>query len=438
MRAWEDPRRAGRTRQDGTAVDVPVDVPADASRAAAVLQMQRTLGNRGVQRIIAAATGGGTSAGRAVLARRIAITPANYASGLGVAAAALTGAQLDEYLAMAVTDELAHVRGYADEAELNEWTRLEGLVGDTTRTMAQRTTDLADLVTSINTFSDSAAGPKHPSHKTRYATEPESGYEHGGNSPAWGDDQTMHKSFGAAFGTRRAAGGLTTAAPRGKRKQKPLTQVPWEVAKTLLPKPLLNLIFDVRYQLETGGATVIDERSDQQQRDKKATAGEAGTLRSYHQDSPEVLPANTFETVKPAKQKAKKGAAAAPQREDNVPAHAQALHDHYRTTSKTGEGSSIEKDRDSPEGYAEYTGTGTNTEHNTKVVLDYMQKRVYVTLSHYQYWALISRNGSYEFWESGTQAMDAAEGKLNLHLGKLKLGADAATMMSPWVEVLPG
>ncbi|MFD0392118.1 hypothetical protein ACFQ3Z_02495 [Streptomyces nogalater] len=48
-------------------------------------------------------------------------------------------------------------------------------------------------------------------------------------------------------------------------------------------------------------------------------------------------------------------------------------------------------------------------------MLDYIQKRVYLTLTHYQYWALIppERSGEpYTFWQGPGQDLQAARAAL--------------------------
>jgi hypothetical protein len=97
-----------------------------------------------------------------------------------------------------------------------------------------------------------------------------------------------------------------------------------------------------------------------------------------------------------------------------------------------------------PKGYAEYTGTGVNAINPVKVVLDYIQKRVYLTLTHYQYWALIDKGGgNYEFWTNRTQDFGDVWPRrkdkqgLDDRLDALGLTRANATVMNPWVEILP-
>jgi hypothetical protein len=434
-------------------------------RRAIVQGLQQTVGNRATQRMLqriqqAATIHRGVDAAstpipashislskvgpQTVVQRLIAITPAAYAQGIGVDIPNLTKKQINEYLKIAVNDDYVYAVSMATEAakkategekveaeqKLNDLkTKGNAVMEDTASNV--RVQRIADLVTAINNYLNendqiwednyqaqgTGAVITRPNRKTRYATTPEGDYKHRSLTTSkaegikWGTDKKMWQEFGEGvgkdvenktFGTVKAVG----------QKTLPLQQLPWETAKKLLPRPLINLIFDVRFQLESGGATVIDERT-QDEKDRKVKSPNApGTLRSWHQDSPGVLPDNKFN----------------PQ---NIPGSATALHAHYNTTSQSGAGSSIGEGVSSAQGFAEYTGTGSNWEHNTKVVLDYINKKVYLTLTHYQYWALIPRNDTYEFWASGTQSLDSAQGKLN----EVKDG-DKATMMSPWMEIL--
>jgi hypothetical protein len=198
----------------------------------------------------------------------------------------------------------------------------------------------------------------------------------------------------------------------------PLTRLTLKQAVEMLPRPLLNLIFDVRYQLETPGAgaqPVIDERTEAQKAARDKSPNQPGTLRSWHQDDYGRLPDNGFDPA-------------------NVPPHAQGLHAHYTAHSQSGAGSSVQNAATAPRGFAEYTGTGSDWEHNVKVVLDYINKRVYLTLTHYQYWALIppqSAGKPYTFWQGPGQDLEAARAEL-----ANQPGGASGIMMSPWLEIM--
>ena len=397
------------------------------SRALKLLALQQAAGNRAVGRLLRSAANTQVahrgprslrSAPSAALQRQIVISPAAYAVGIGVngGAVGFTIPQLKEYIDMAVKDDLGYAKAYAGDQELTSLdTHLDAV--KLAPSMAQRTTALDQLITTINAVH--ARAQLKPNRETRYATDPkDAGYTHSGQHPRWGDDLTMWREFGKGFGALQ--GGLSTVAPRGGKPRLDLKVLAWADAKRLLPRPLLNLIFDVRFQLDAApgpNQPVIDERTATQQQSRNVTPNEPGTLRSWHQDSPQVLPANNMGGV--------------------APAHATALHTHYANTSQSGSGAAIGVGAAGPSGYAEYTGTGSNYEHNTKIVLDYNQKKVYLTLTHYQYWAMLELvSGELEMYPTGTQELALAEGILQARMRDPKQAkVKTAKMMSPWIEV---
>jgi hypothetical protein len=128
------------------------------------------------------------------------------------------------------------------------------------------------------------------------------------------------------------------------------------------------------------------------------------------------------------------GAGASIKNEGVVAMKSREFHKQNQGTSSSGRGTSSRSDTSGPRGFAEYTGTGSDTEHNTKVVLDYIGKRAYLTLTHYQRWALVKYKGKsdYVFWYSKTQSNSMFEGDM----GKLKDCAAHIIEMSPWIEIL--
>lgn len=381
-----------------------------------------------------------------ILQRRVAVEPDAYAKGLRhVDATQLTLLQLQEYFAMAVRDEVKYIEamvGEDDDGYKACDTHLKVLKARAS-TLPARIAAMKGLVTAINSWWDAGIAsesyddegetvitttPHLPNLETRYASTPEktwsktvTSYAHTPSTTTWSEDPEMWKKFAAGLGAIIAGPGITQVNPRGtliaasKQARLPLNQLTWAHAKTLLPRPMLNLIFDLRYQLESGDGSFIDERTEDERGRKVITPNMPGTLRSWHSDSPQLLPANAFD----------------PQA---IPAGSAALHAHYRDTSSGGVGSSQKDAPKAPTGYAEYTGTGSNGEHNTKIVIDYIGKRVYLTISHYQYWSLITkRDGSYEFWNSSTQDIEQAQGNLDKRIGGT---GDRGTLMSPWFEIL--
>jgi Domain of unknown function (DUF4157) len=395
-----------------------------------------------------------TSVTSPIVQRRIVIQPADFINGLGIQdLSTLTNDQINEYMRIAIFDELMFVIKLAanDRSNLDNfkkmWRELKEAQAPQTKVEL-----LNKMIPEINNYIDQnyriyeedyqadrkSATIPIPNRKTRYATKPEGGYTHTSLSTGkpetdrWGTDEKMWEQFTAEVGKGITEGAYPTFEPAANRvkkekkhdgeRLKPLQQLSWAEAKRVLPRSLINLIFDVRYQLDSPNAnkTVIDERTPYQKARHVTTPNEWGTLRSWHQDSHGVLPSSGFDPKQP------------------IPPHATALHAHYKEFSATGTGSSIGKGIDSPIGLAEYTGTGSQIEHNTKIVLDYISKRIYLTLTHYQYWALIDKGGKYEFWNSGTQAIDLALTELDKENRKQKAESAKTTMtlMSPWIEIL--
>jgi hypothetical protein len=419
-----------RVKEETAAARRTHDEPAtdQRTRADALLELQRSHGNQAVQRFVR----GLRPASSPVLQRKVVVTPAAYAAGLGTTAPNFTMPQFTEYMRMAILDEYDHIKRHAMANDYDAYEAMEGhyvIAGSSRSTMANRIPALNSLITAMNTYQDTKMGKTDtkndvvpPNRDTRYASEPKEGYSHGrsGAAVSWKDDPDMWKQFGTAFAVQQP--NLATVAPRGKDGQKVLSVLPWSTAKAMLPAPLLKLIFDVRFQLEAGALGVVDERTADQRQRKVMSPNEPGTLRSWHQDSPQVLPPNTFSQGVPQGQPA-------------------ALHAHYQATSQTGAGSSIQKGRSGAEGYAEYTGTGSNWEHNTKVVLDYTQKKVYLTLSHYMYWALIATTTGGHFMKVGN-SQDAGQSTIVVedYIKEEKKKSsntltDTFVLFSPWLEV---
>lgn len=399
------------------------------SRIEALLELQRTHGNQAVQRLARSLR---PAAGR-TLQRKVVVTPDAYAAGLGTQTANFTLPQWTEYVRLAILDEWAYVKNHAVENDYDAFQDMETDIkvanARANTTMDQRVQAITSLITKLNRYQDTNMtrndrnNPVPPNRETRYSSNPKGGYTHAGSgvNTRWQDDPDMWKQFGAAFGPIQPQ--LPTTPARGKDGQKPLSQLSWAQAKQMLPAPTIKLIFDVRFQLEAGALGVVDERTADQKARKVVSPNEYGTLRSYHQDSPQVLPANQFNA-------------------QNIPGHAQALHQHYTSNSQSGAGSSIQAGRNSPEGYAEYTAGGSNWEHNTKIVLDYINKRVYLTLSHYQYWGLIrTTTGGYEMKVGNSQDPGQAQVQIEDHIKAEKQKnsntlTDQFELFSPWVEIL--
>ncbi|MGW3275364.1 eCIS core domain-containing protein [Streptomyces kronopolitis] len=436
---------AGTDHGDG----LKVSDPADRFEREAEATAQRVMAGpaTGTHDPVSAPAARAGAGGPAAVQRIVKVTPGMYVRGVDATEQTLTAPQLVRYLAIAVQDEVNRAQKLDPEgtfeAELREIKRgLKSATPDVPAAL-RLTTRLVDAVNTVLAEQQTYVSDYHPPHHadgpgamvpvpnadTRYATEPdteETGYYHtslsGKTEPYWGNDDTMREKTGRSLGPVVDEGAhqeqprLPGHARGGANL--PLTRLTLKQAAEMLPRPLLNLIFDVRYQLETPDAgqrqPVIDERTEAQQAVRDKSPHQPGTLRSWHQDDYGRLPDNRF----------------AP---DAVPAHAQALHAHYTAHSQSGAGSSVQNAATAPRGFAEYTGTGSDWEHNVKVVLDYINKRVYLTLTHYQYWALIppAHSGEpYTFWQGPGQDLQTAQAELNEQPG----GA-SGIMMSPWLEI---
>ncbi|HEX4416721.1 MAG TPA: DUF4157 domain-containing protein [Kofleriaceae bacterium] len=366
--------------------------------------------------------GGGVRGVQQLAVQRIVrIAPAQFLAGIGTDAAHATAAHLDEYYTIAVSDDCERAVGYANEQQEATLNQHRTAALDAQRTVPQRIASLGQLVTTINLVLGALTGP-NANKATRYKTAPTNGYTNTAlpGGPTWGTDDAMRTKFGTAMGAeldKTPALGTRDSGGGGP----PLQQLPWADAKTMLPRSLVNLLFDVRFQLEAGGnGTVIDERTAQEQQAREKSPHEGGTLRSWHLDAKKVLPGNGF--------------VPGVQGTDNVPAHGQPLHQHYGAASQNGSGASIGAGKDRPQGLAEYTGTGSNTEHNTKIVLDYMSKRIYLTLTHYQYWGLGRVGSDWKFIEGETQAQEEGTAKIKEKAKALKV--EELKVMSPWMEIV--
>nr|WP_264925557.1 DUF4157 domain-containing protein [Streptomyces sp. A012304] len=379
-------------------------------------------------------TGGGSpqsveAGGHAPVQRMVTVSPEMYLRGIQADAASVSKEQLVMYLNTVVWDDLQQALSMLsdDETIADLQRRKKVLMGlfksgspDTQKILQEANGLFEALRKAQNNFDGLWAN-----RDTRYATTPDaaSGYSHTTRSnPVWGDEPGMRQQVAEGLGPGVHGNAYPEVPPRLQSHSKgganlPVKQLTWQQARTLLPRPLINLLFDVRYQLEApaGSGHVVDERTQDQKNRRVKSPDEPGTLRSWHQDDYGRIPDNQFQ-------------------EGAIPPHAQSLHQHYTAHSQSGAGSSVQNAATGPRGLAEYTGTGTDGSHNVKVVLDYIQKRVYLTFTHYQYWALVAgANGGapYSFWGSDSQKLEEAQGKLAHEHPQA-----SAVMLSPWVEIL--
>ncbi|WP_371479189.1 DUF4157 domain-containing protein [Kitasatospora sp. NBC_00315] len=454
---------AGTDNGSGLSVSDPSDRFEREAEATATAVMARPLPAVAEHRHAQAPVGaGGPPLQRAALAvtgepvavqRIVRVSPQMYMQGMNVTPGTITAGQLLQYVFFAVKDDLALASRLpnttTEEAAAfqADMARVRTLMKPGTRDLPAAVAAVTALVGKINAHLENAEihgvyesnvnptshpeGPGAmipvPNRNTRYATTPSAPYthtpaQHQPDEPRWGDDETMFANMAAALGPGvfQEPGMYPEVAPRTATggTNLPLKRLTWQQTVGMLPRPLLNLLFDVRFQLEApvGSPVVVDERTNAETAPdvREKSPSKPGTLRSWHQDAYGRLPNTNFDPAA-------------------VPANAAPLHDKYSEHSQSGAGSSITTAIPAPVGLAEYTGTGSNWEHNTKVVLDYVNKRVYLTLTHYQYWALIpSEQGGapYAFWQSPGQDLAQARGAL----GQEPRG-DRAIMMSPWLEI---
>lgn len=427
-----------------------------------------------------------------VVQRIVNLTATQYSNRIVPAGGFLTQAQLGEYVKLVLNDDYGFAEGYADAdiaamgpaglipagpgggepAAMKAWKNAiiapvpapANILANIAAADALGT--LINTITARVTINHPAFGvpvPPNvtgvpqvipiPNSETRYAAipAPQTGLKHGnlrpsyqgvyavtpGNAAAkraaaeaahpaisWENERDAQSKFGQAAGATLL--GAPAVAPRnpmdGHVPRPSVKQLTWAQAKEFLPKPLLNLIFDVKSQL-TAGANIIDERTpfERSPNVRDATSKVSGTLRSWHEDSKGMLPGNGIIG-------AAHGAAAA------VPAAANPLHVHYAATSRTGVGAAAGA-AVAPRGFAEYTGAGTTNIHNIKIVLDYITNRVYLTLSHYTYWAIVATGAGHEFIEGESQDIGLAQDKIAAS-PVVKAAGGHYTLMNPWIEIL--
>ncbi|MFI1990103.1 hypothetical protein [Actinoplanes sp. NPDC020271] len=397
--------------------------------------LQRTIGNAAAGLVLQRAplSPQETQRREGLLQDVIKVTPDGYAAAYGASdVTALNRQQMLDYLVMAIVDSVQAAQAEAvEEADIAELEPLAGQVDalltavlalPNGRPVGNQAAFLTDVVPVVNRILRGK-----PNRDSRYNVHPRPGHDHNTKnqrlgtklmSTTWADDPEMWAKSGKKLGNLKLDDDAR-GTPAGAG-QLPVRKLTWNEARGVLPRPMLNLLFDVRYQLESG--TLVDERTPDERNRRVKSPTAPGTLRSWHQDDAGKLPGTGIERGTPAQVTGK------------VEQHGQLLHDHYERASQSGAGSSVQNAAQGPRGLAEYTGTGSNGEHNTKVVLDYQTKRVYLTLTHYQFWALAGSGTSAEFWPLGTQDQAEAEGLMNARLKSA--GADKATLMSPWIQIV--
>ncbi|MEV6342339.1 hypothetical protein [Actinoplanes sp. NPDC051851] len=396
-----------------------------APEAARLHLLQRSIGNAAVgqvvQRALAPLAPEEAARREGLLTQAVKVTPQGYATAHGKDdVTRLTRPQLMDYLVIAVLDDLDAAIGMAATDEQESRLKAEKTKVDTLRrnvrtlTAGQEVGEQAAFLDGLIPLINQALRGRS-AHATRYSVNPQlQGHQHNvlnkgsqqAMSTTWADDQEMWDKAGPALGTAGFETGPSAARTPG---QLPIERLTWAKARAILPRPMLNLLFDVRYQLESG--SLLDERTADERGRRVKSPTEPGTLRSWHQDDAGKLPKAS---------------------QENVPAESALLQDHYHRASQSGAGSSVQNAAEAPRGLAEYTGAGSKGEHNTKIVLDYRSKRIYLTLTHYQYWALVKVDGTTEFWPLETQSEEDARGRMETRRADRKITPE---LMSPWIEI---
>ena len=185
------------------------------------------------------------------------------------------------------------------------------------------------------------------------------GYENGevGN---WADARTAVTAAHGVVNADVAGVAPQSDAPDARR----IPTIDYSAAIGVFPQSLVRLLRDIHAAWKTGD--VFDQRSQTDQQNRTLNADDPGALRSWHMNTSRTLPA------------APEGVP--------TPDRANALEEHYTNTS--GVMNALGVIAAHPIGFSEYTGTGIRDDaHNSKIVLDYRQGHIYLTLTHYQHWA---------------------------------------------------
>jgi hypothetical protein len=179
---------------------------------------------------------------------------------------------------------------------------------------------------------------------------------------------TMDKLASASKLSHKPAG---KQPKKNEQGQPNIPGIKWSEAKGQLPGALRNLIRDIHTSWRLG--EVMDERDEQARTRKEKNPNVAGALRTWHVNEQGQLP--NIEGLQ-------------------TPNNAAALHTHYKDTAQHP----YDKNNTAgPTGYAEYTGTGIKNDfHYSKLVLDYKQGIMYVTVTHYQNWKKSEGGVGYE------------------------------------------
>lgn len=304
-----------------------------------VLQLQRKVGNRAVRQLLAG------HVKMPSIQRRIAIGPGDWLGNQ-----LPTRALLSQYFNTFVKSEYQRVLTATTEANRKDlhWNIVDYFDNEFTPAFkahlaaaqwAQATALMEQLVTRINKDLATVNLKRYPNT----------------SEDSW---KTPQAALARVIALVDPA--VNAPGPPSDAKMPKVPGIKFSVAQANFPKPLVDLMKDIHTAWQNQG--FIDERTEKEIADSTITSKEPGSLRSWHSNTQGSLPS-----------------VAAP----NTPANAQPLEAHYRRTSKSG----AHITAGGPIGFAEYTGTGISDDvHNSKVVFNYRDGHMFLTLSHYQLW----------------------------------------------------
>lgn len=161
--------------------------------------------------------------------------------------------------------------------------------------------------------------------------------------------------------------------------------IPFSHVREVLPRGLINLIRDIYLNWNAGKA--FDRRSEAEKTRGSITSNIPGSLRSYHMNVQGSLPypLPSMPQVGNENAMAKIPLDAVETALDS--SSGRNLHKHYQEHSKENRDASLARQGESyPVGFAEYTGIGCKKgkPDECKIVLNYINGDIYLTLTHYQ------------------------------------------------------
>lgn len=169
--------------------------------------------------------------------------------------------------------------------------------------------------------------------------------------------------------------------------------IPFSQAQNVLPRGLINLIRDIYLNWYAG--KVFDRRSKAEKKGKATASNTPGSLRSYHMNVQGSLPYPIPSRTGQHNSTAMADISLNNMKEALHNSPGNNLHRHYQATSQQDSAASLAQQGGSyPVGFAEYTGIGFNggNPNECKIVLNYINGDIYLTLTHYQYYEYDAEN----------------------------------------------